>query len=109
MVHVLSDVLKPKHIYGFFSRSAVEKGHAYKAQGRVSDLEISEDLKHVRAKVRGSLASKYRVDVELDFGHDRLDDLDGECSCPMAFNCKHVVATLLEALNPQASGAARTI
>lgn len=109
MVHVLSDVLKPKHIYGFFSRSAVEKGHAYKAQGRVSDLVISEDLKHVRAKVRGSLASKYRVDVELDFGHDRLDDLDGECSCPMAFNCKHVVATLLEALNPQASGAARTI
>ncbi len=57
MVHVLSDVLKPKYIYDFFSRSAVEKGHAYKAQGRVSELEISEDLTHIRAKVRGSSAS----------------------------------------------------
>ena len=99
MVHVLSDVLKPKYIYDFFSRSAVEKGHAYKAQGRVSELEISEDLTHIRAKVRGSSASKYRVDIQLDFGHDRLDALNGECSCPMTFNCKHVVATLLEALS----------
>ncbi len=99
MVHVLSDVLKPKYIYDFFSRSAVEKGHAYKAQGRVSELEISEDLTHIRAQVRGSSASKYRVDIQLDFGHDRLDALNGECSCPMTFNCKHVVATLLEALS----------
>ena len=99
MVHVLSDVLKPKHIYDFFSRSAVEKGHAYQAQGRVSALEISEDLTHIRAKVRGSAASGYRVDIQLEFGRDRLAELDGECSCPMTFNCKHVVATLLEALN----------
>jgi len=96
---VLSDVLKPKHIYGFFSRSAVEKGHAYKAQKRVSALEVSEDLTHIRAKVRGSGVSNYRVDIELDFGVDRLDALDGDCSCPMSFNCKHVVATLLEALS----------
>ncbi|MBR1278183.1 DEAD/DEAH box helicase [Bradyrhizobium sp. AUGA SZCCT0283] len=106
---MLSDVLKPKHIYEFFSRSAVEKGHVYKAQGRVSELEISEDLTHIRAKVRGSSASKYRVDIQLDFGHDRLDALDGECSCPMTFNCKHVVATLLEALSgkPQPPNTAR--
>ena len=109
MVHVLSDVLKPKHIYDFFSRSAVEKGHAYKAQGRVSELQISEDLTHIRAKVRGSAASKYRVDIQLDFGLDRLDALDGECSCPMTFNCKHVAATLLEALSgkPQPPNTAR--
>jgi superfamily II DNA or RNA helicase len=108
MIHVLSDVLKPKHIYDFFSRSAVEKGHAYRAQGRVSALEISEDLTHIRAKVRGSAASNYRVDIQLEFGHDRLAGLDGDCSCPMTFNCKHVVATLLEALNgkPQPSNTA---
>jgi uncharacterized Zn finger protein len=93
MVYVLSDVLKPKHIYDFFSRSAVEKGHAYQAQGRVSALEISEDLTHIRATVRGSAASDYRVDIQLEFGRDRLAELDGECSCPMTFNCKHVVAT----------------
>jgi superfamily II DNA or RNA helicase len=99
MVHVLSDVLKPKHIYDFFSRSAMEKAHAYRAQQRVKALEVSEDLTHIRAKVRGSAASDYRVEIQLEFGPDRLTDLDGECSCPMAFNCKHVAATLLEALN----------
>ena len=99
MGHVLSDVLKPKHIYDFFSRSAVEKGHAYQAQGRVKALEISEDLTHIRAKVRGSTSSDYRVDIQLEFGPDRLADLDGDCSCPMTFNCKHVAATLLEALS----------
>lgn len=107
-VHVLSDILKPKHIYDFFSRSAMEKGHAYHAQGRVKALEVSDDLTHVRAKVRGSTASDYRVDIQLEFGPDRLTDLDGECSCPMAFNCKHVAATLLEALNGTApSGMAK--
>ena len=96
MGHVLSDVLKPKHIYDFFSRSAVEKGHAYQTQGRVKELQISEDLTHIRAKVRGS--SVYRVDIQLGFADDRLADLEGDCSCPMVFNCKHVAATLLEAL-----------
>ena len=106
MVHVLSDVLKPKHIYDFFSRSAVEKGHAYQAQGRVKELEISKDLTHIRAKVRGSASSAYRVDIQLEFGSDRLDALDGDCSCPMVFNCKHVAATLLEALSGTPSGKA---
>ena len=99
---MLSDVLKPKHIYGFFSRSAVEKGQAYKAQRRVSALEISEDLTRIRAKVRGSAGNNYRVDIVLDFGDDRLDALEGDCDCPVSFNCKHVVATILEALNSQA-------
>ena len=103
MVVVLSDVLKQKHIYDFFSRGAVEKGHAYQAQGRVKQLGISEDLKHIRAKVRGSASSDYRVDIELEFGSDRLAHLDGDCTCPMGFNCKHVVATLLQALSGEPS------
>jgi len=109
MGHVLSDVLKLKYIYDFVSRSAVEKGHAYQAQGRVSGLEISEDLTHIRAKVRGGASSDYRVDIQLEFGRDRLSSLDGDCSCPMRFNCKHVVATLIEAVRgkpPASDGAA---
>lgn len=51
---MLSDVLKPKHVHDFFSRSAAEKGHAYQIQGRVKELEISEDLTHIRAKVQGN-------------------------------------------------------
>jgi superfamily II DNA or RNA helicase len=100
---VLSDVLKRKDIYTFFSRSAFDKAVAYQAQGRVSGLEISDDLTHIRAKVKGSGSNTYRVEIQLDFSGDRLADLDGECSCPMDLNCKHVAATLLEALSGKQS------
>lgn len=96
---MLSDVLKRKEIYSYFSRSAMEKAHAYQAQGRVSGVEVSDDLSHVSSQVRGSESKKYRVDIQLEFENNSLTDLDGDCSCPMAFNCKHVAATLLEALN----------
>lgn len=96
---MLSDVLKRKEIYSYFSRSAMEKAHAYQAQGRVSGVKVSDDLSHVSSQVRGSESKKYRVDIQLEFENDSLTDLDGDCSCPMAFNCKHVAATLLEALN----------
>ena len=94
---MLSDVLKRKDLYDYFSRSAFEKAHAYQAQGRVKGLEVSGDLTHLRARVRGSGSNEYRVDIQLEFSGDQLSDLDGECSCPMTFNCKHVAATLLEA------------
>lgn len=96
---MLSDVLKRKEIYSYFSRSAMEKAHAYQAQGRVSGVEVSDDLTHVSSQVRGSESKRYRVDIQLEFDGDRLTDVDGDCSCPMAFNCKHVAATLLEALS----------
>ena len=98
---MLSEVLKRKDIYTFFSRSAFEKGYVYQAQGRVTGLEVSDDLTRIRAKVRGSSSKDYRVKVKLVFDGDRLADLDGECGCPMMINCKHVVATLLEAMGEQ--------
>ncbi|HMM90047.1 DEAD/DEAH box helicase [Bradyrhizobium sp.] len=102
-----SDVLKRKELYSFFSRSAFEKAHAYQAQGRVKGLEVSEDLTHLRARVRGSGSNEYRVDIHLDYSDNRLSDVDGECSCPMSVNCKHVAATLLEATSngPQPASA----
>ena len=102
---MLSDVLKRKDIHSFFSRSAFDKGYSYQAQGRVTELEISDDLTRIRAKVRGSAPKPYRVDIRLDFSRDRLADLDGGCSCPMAENCKHVAATMLEVLSEKTPSA----
>jgi superfamily II DNA or RNA helicase len=96
---VLSDLVKRKDVDNFFSRSAFQKALDYQAEGRVGDVEISDDLTHIRAMVRGSGSNIYRVEVQLDFSHGRLADLDGECSCPMAVNCKHVAATVLQALS----------
>ncbi|MCK1678393.1 DEAD/DEAH box helicase [Bradyrhizobium sp. 147] len=105
---MLSDVLKRKSIYSYFSRSAMEKAVSYQAQGRVSNLKVSDDLKHVSAQVRGSGANRYEVDIVLVFSGDELVDLDGDCSCPMEYNCKHVAATLLEVLSGREVPAAGT-
>ncbi|MBR0956910.1 DEAD/DEAH box helicase [Bradyrhizobium japonicum] len=105
---MLSDVLKRKSIYSYFSRTAMEKAVTYQAQGRVSNLKVSDDLKHVSAAVRGSGSNGYRVDIALVFSGDALTDLDGDCTCPMTYNCKHVAATLLEALSGKESPATHT-
>jgi superfamily II DNA or RNA helicase len=99
MNRVLSDVVKQKDVDTFFSRSAFQKALDYHAEGRVGRLEISDDLTHISAMVRGSGSNIYRVEVQLDFSYNRLADLEGECSCPMAVNCKHVAAAVLEALS----------
>ncbi|MGY4418280.1 superfamily II DNA or RNA helicase [Bradyrhizobium sp. JR6.1] len=95
----LSERLKQKDILGFFSRSAVDKAFAYRAQGRVSALVVSPDLTRVQAQVSGTERKPYQVDIELEFDGNRLVDVDGDCTCPMAVNCKHVAATLFEALH----------
>ncbi|RZN00851.1 helicase [Bradyrhizobium genosp. SA-3] len=105
---MLSDVLKRKSIYSYFSRSAMEKAIAYQAQSRVSNLKVSDDLKHVSAQVRGSNSNRYHVDIRLEFRGDELTDLDGDCDCPMDYNCKHVAATLLEALSGTEASATPT-
>lgn len=104
-VRALANVLKRKDLYGHFSRSAFEKGHAYQAQGRVSGIEISDDLTHIEADVEGSEIDDYFVEVQLKFKDAQLVDVRGKCSCPMARNCKHVVATLLEAISETPSEA----
>ena len=96
---MLSNILKQKDLVEFFSRSAWSKGSAYQAEGRVSALEVSDDLTQVRARVRGSERTPYRTDILLEFLRDELDNLAGDCTCPIGFNCKHVAATLLEAIS----------
>ena len=94
---MLSDILKKDSLVDFFGRSAWNKGRVYQAQARVSALDVSLDLTRVRARVRGSERAPYSVDVYLSFKRDELIDIDGTCSCPVGFNCKHVAATLIEA------------
>ena len=99
---VLADVLKRKEIYSYFSRSATEKAYVYQAQGRVKAVDVSNDLTRMTSRVRGSGSGEYRVDIQLEFDDGSLSDLDGDCTCPVGFNCKHVAATLLEAGIPSA-------
>ena len=63
--YVLSNVLKQKGIFNFFSRSAMHKAWAYHAQRRVTAVEISDDFTNIRARVTGSAKKPYAVDIDL--------------------------------------------
>jgi len=106
---VLSNVLKQKDIYNFFSRSAMHKAWAYHSQRRVMAVEINDDCTNIRARVTGSAKKPYAVDINLRYSGDRLIDIEGACTCPMSHDCKHVAATLLEAASGNAARAHDTL
>ncbi len=66
-----------------------ERGRRYAAQDRVTHWHDGDEL---RAQVVGSGDAPYDLVVVFD---DRTRSFSGHCSCPMVFNCKHVVAALV--------------
>jgi len=78
------------------------RGRAYQAGGRVRNLAVRDGGARIGATVQGNRAKPYRTDVRLRNARGRVR-IEGGCSCPMVFNCKHVAATLLEALAQRSS------
>ena len=98
-----SNLPKRDDLRDFFSKAALRKAEDYQLQRRVTALAASDDFTNITARVKGSERMPYGVDIVLTFDGDELIDVDGDCSCPMAYNCKHVAATLLEAFGGAAS------
>jgi superfamily II DNA or RNA helicase len=79
----------------------VDKGRPYQRRGAVRDLRADKGGQRLVASVQGTRLRPYRVFV--DIGRDNPVSLSARCSCPVAWNCKHGAAVLLEALvNPPA-------
>jgi superfamily II DNA or RNA helicase len=68
------------------------RGLAYARQGRVSQLTVDPAGRLLSAAVQGARAAPYRVVVTPG---GRPGTWTGHCSCPMAFDCKHVAAVLV--------------
>ncbi len=76
--------------------AAYQRGHGYFQQDRVLRLRISEEPGGCRleATTTGSAGATYDQDIDIDLGeHDAV--IDGECTCPVGYNCKHVAAACL--------------
>ena len=77
---------------------AVSRGRAYQRRGAVSDLGISADGELV-AWVVGTTRYATRVRYRPPRAHGRgAGRLESACSCPVHFECKHAVATVVAAL-----------
>ena len=93
-----------------FPANYLARGRTYYAAGRVGALEVRDEGSHLIAEVQGNSKKPYRTEVHLHRAGKHLR-IEGECSCPVSYNCKHVAATLLEALkqNPPAAVPTKTV
>ncbi|HBH36556.1 MAG TPA: hypothetical protein DDW45_09560, partial [Gammaproteobacteria bacterium] len=76
------------------------RGRRYFEEGLVLSLEIDEESDNFvrfHTSIKGRMSTPYKQNITLSFsaGRDALD-IDGNCSCPMHYNCKHVAAACLK-------------
>jgi len=73
--------------------TAFQRGLAYQSAGKVLEFEAQPNGSAWRlaASTTGSQGEVYRQVVKLEARADELD-IDGHCTCPVLYNCKHVAA-----------------
>ena len=82
--------------------STVERGRDYFRRGKVLTVEIDDG--DIVGVVSGSGRHVYEQSIYLH--EDCGVHIDGGCTCPMEYNCKHVAAVLLAYLARPPAGAA---
>jgi hypothetical protein len=89
----------------FFYSRTIANGIALSQTGRILeiDVEADGDTFHVRARVQGTAILPYDVRATLSGGSVGLA-AEGQCTCPVGENCKHVVAALAAAASHDAAG-----
>ncbi len=75
--------------------NAFAAAEAYVREGRVRRIEADEDIDLITAKVQGSAKKPYSQMIWLERDKRGKLNIDGDCSCPVGVNCKHVAAVLL--------------
>lgn len=84
-----------------FDSTTISRGRSYFNSGRVEKLSLrysSDPIEaNIKATVRGSRVYKVDIDV-LEYGEGGAEVLS-DCSCPIGYGCKHVVAALFEAMH----------
>jgi len=84
-----------------FDQGTFARGRGYTAEGRV--LSVRDVNGRIDGEVAGSGGTVYHQKIRIKEGRQGIE-FAGSCSCPMAYNCKHVVAVLLECLEEDEDG-----
>jgi superfamily II DNA or RNA helicase len=89
-----------QHIRHELGGATFNRGEKYFLEGRVEGVTaeiVDSDYVVLRSKVSGS-GNLYVQEISLEGSGSFGVDIDGICSCPVGFNCKHVVAACLSYL-----------
>ncbi|MBL4647554.1 MAG: DEAD/DEAH box helicase [Gammaproteobacteria bacterium] len=89
--YTLSDIKRQ------FDQKYYQRGKKYQQKKFVLALHTQSNG-DITGTVLGNRLNKYDVVIKLSQDSDGVE-LDGFCDCPIGYNCKHVVAVLLEQLN----------
>lgn len=89
----------PVELIAIVGRHAFEAGREYARADRARVLAHDPDDGVVFGSCRGSGGRVYNLVVRYETSrYGVIDDVVGQCSCPVSENCKHCVALLLTAL-----------
>jgi superfamily II DNA or RNA helicase len=79
--------------------NSYQRGLDYFQRGRVKALyaeDVDSDEVTLHAIVQGRDHLPYELEINITEPMPGLIEIDGHCSCPVGYNCKHVVAACLE-------------
>ncbi|MDP1667094.1 MAG: SNF2-related protein [Methylobacter sp.] len=87
-----------------------ERGRSYFERGAVINLTVKSEgalFVQINAAVKGSHKDPYRQNIRIVWRPDyRAAEIEGDCTCPVGYNCKHVAAVCLMYQNSNQSFAA---
>ncbi|MDI1291311.1 MAG: SNF2-related protein [Methylobacter sp.] len=76
-----------------------ERGRSYFETNRVINLTVKSEgalFVQLNAAVKGSHKDPYRQNIRIVWRPDySAAEIEGDCTCPVGFNCKHVAAACL--------------
>ncbi|MFI5428228.1 SWIM zinc finger domain-containing protein [Aeromicrobium sp. UC242_57] len=92
-----------------FDSGAMTRGTGYGFMGRAAVHTIDPDEQFASATVTGSGTQVYFTSVQLSEDRHGETLISGSCTCPVAINCKHAVALIVELrrTQPRVAPAAR--
>ena len=88
------------------TQAALDKATIYQRRRRALVTDMVDDGTLIQGRIQGTQRRPYTVTIELGIGPDNSVRIDGSCSCPVGFNCKHVAALLRTAVEKSATVAA---
>ena len=88
--------MNPADIARIVGAQAYERGLRYASDGHVEEIRWFGAGTQLFGTVHGNRATPYTVVVSFAPSGGRPDErVSGTCTCPMAWNCKHVAALLI--------------
>jgi hypothetical protein len=95
MHYTSSDILRN------FDKATYARGHEYSERGKVRTVTDADG--RIESEVSGARGQVYHQSISIERNKAGVL-LDGDCTCPMGANCKHVVAALIEWLYTRPPG-----